>query len=125
MSTTQEISPYLRQELRPLQTVERMRGIVRKLTEEERNAVILGAEEWSCEMRNTDGAPDDARYHLRRYFELLREQVIACQGDLAKAIDAVDYEYTREEKEYWEACARAELRHTAYCRAMAGKGVGW
>lgn len=106
-----EISPYLAQPLRSLQQVERARGIVRTLSEEERVDIIRGAEEFTCELRNTDGAPLDMRVHLRRFFELLREQLRICGGDLTKALSEVDYSELPAERGYWEACGRAERRN--------------
>lgn len=133
MARHEEISPYLRRKLRPLKQLlqaERAKGIVRDLTEEERTWIREGCPgefEGFCgffvEMRNA-GGPEDRRYHLRQFFNLLREQ-IQRHGDIAKALKALDYESIPEEREHWEACARAEIRHTSYCRVMAPRGSGW
>lgn len=105
-------------------------GRVYDLTEEERGwiadgefGVSEGFSGFYVEMLNA-GGPEDRRYHMRTFFNLLREQ-IKQHVSISAALKAVDYENTPDERETWEACARAEIRHTAYCRVMAPKGSGW
>lgn len=125
MARHEEISPYLRQPLRTIQQVERARGIVRDLTEEERTWIREGCPgefEGFCgffvEMRNA-GGPEDERYHMRTFFNLLREQ-IQRHGDIAKALKALDYEDVPAERGYWEDCGRAERSNVVQLRADWG-----
>jgi hypothetical protein len=130
MSIHTHISPYLHRPLRSLQEVERANGVVRGLTEEERGWIMDGRygdfegfPGFYVEMCNA-GGPDDRRYHMRAFFNLLREQ-IKTHGDVAKALEAVEYEDIPAERGYWEFQCRQEREHVSYCRNMVGRGPGW